>query len=465
MPDISIAPGARVDVLGAPKRPHRSADVTALFGRDIVVDPGVLSDYCFQSPDRRVDDLLHVAAAAGFADRAIRRSASRAWRRRIELRVAVHEPEFWRQPAVVEALAACLDLVTGDVWTFAFSAGRTPLTVTPQAPLELRHGPAVVMPFSDGLDSLAVARLTSLREPASTLILVTTGGKQDVDRAFRLRHLNGRRHRVSFPFTFPKDAAIRLDEPSFRSRGFVFGVAAGVAAHLLEADRVIFGESGQGSLGPWLAPVGNEAPDVRMHPMFTQRITRLLQLVLGRRIEFEHPYLWATKRQTLAWLCSERLADDWWETRSCARDQRHMSLAGRRVQCGICAACLLRRQSLHAADLQDQRDIYMWPDLSAATLAEAAAPGARPSRPNDERQGMCGVLALDDFARLAKGRAGADRVSRAADTMASALGLLVPAVEANLTRLVHRHRDEWASFVAAQGDHSFIARWAKAARC
>jgi hypothetical protein len=424
-----------------------------------------LSEYCFQPFDRRVDDLLHIAAAAGFADRAIRRTASRAWRRHLDLRVSVHEPDFWRQPAIAHALSDCLDLVTGDVWSFTFTGGRVPMVVNPQAPLNLKQGPSVVMPFSDGLDSLAVARLTSLAEPNSTLILVTTGGKQDVDRAFRLRHFNARRHRVSFPFTFPRSGTVRLEESSYRSRGFVFSVAAAAAAHLLEAGRVIFGESGQGSLGPWLAPVGNEAPDVRMHPLFTVRITRLMQLVLGRRIAFDHPYLWMTKGETLARLNAEGLADDWWETRSCARDQRHMSVGGRRAQCGICAACLMRRQSLRAAALHDGRDVYLWHDLSAASLDEAAVAGARSSRLNDERQGMCGVLALDDLARVADGELGPVRLGRAAESIALAVGAASAQIEPKLARLVQAHRSEWSDFVEAQGARSFVTRWTKAARC
>lgn len=51
-----------------------------------------------------------------------------------------------------------------------------------------------------------------------------------------------------------------------------------------------------------------------------------------------------------------------------------MTLRGTKVHCGVCAACLLRRQSLLQAALHDGEQ-YQWPNLRAASLAEAAAEG------------------------------------------------------------------------------------------
>src|SRR5215216_4935768 len=123
---------ARITVAGT-----RNRKSTAAFGRDIIIDPRVLSDYCFQPLGARVDDLLHVAAAVAFADRLVSRRPAYVWRRILELQVAVREPEFWQQPAIRRSLTDCLDRVSGDVWNVSFTGGREPLAVNPQAPLAL----------------------------------------------------------------------------------------------------------------------------------------------------------------------------------------------------------------------------------------------------------------------------------------------------------------------------------------
>lgn len=435
------------------------------FGRDIVINPHVLSEYCFQRLDTRVDDLLHIAAAVAFADRTVARHASYAWRRKIDLTIPVREASFWSQRSNRNQLAECLDRVTGDYWMLDFTGGRKPLVINPQAPLELKSGALSVMPFSDGLDSLAAARLHTADHPNESLVLVTSGSKKDVDRAYRIRGLNGRRHRVAVPFHLPKNKRFPQVEQTYRSRGFVFNVIAAAAAYLLDARRIIIPESGQGCLGPALTPIGNEAPDARMHPVFTHRLGAFLERVLGRTVRFEHPYLWQTKGQTLERLRKESLDLDWWETRSCARDQRHVNLEGQpRIQCGVCAACLLRRQSLRAAGMDERRDMYLWPNLKAARLHDAGTKGARSPRRNDINQAYCAVLASEDLARLGATPESMEALSMVGIELAEARSKGVDETAQNLAQLISKHRVEWGDFVAAQGKNSFIAQWVEMAR-
>jgi 7-cyano-7-deazaguanine synthase in queuosine biosynthesis len=395
----------------------------------------------------------------------VARHHSQAWRRNIELSIPLRERAFWDEN-IKHLLQDCLDLVTGDVWQISFSEGRKPLVVNPQAPLQLKSQSISAMPFSDGLDSLAAARLHAIAYPDDTLVLVTSGSKRDADRAFRIKGLNGRRHRVAVPFHLPKSERFRHIEPTYRSRGFVFNVIVAAAAYLLEARRVIVPESGQGSLGPALAPIGNEAPDMRMHPVFTHRLSVFLERALGRAIQFEHPHLWQTKGQTLERLRKEQLDADWWETRSCARDQRHVRLEGYpRIQCGICAACLLRRQSLRAAGLDAAREPYLWPNLKASRLQDAGAAGARVPRKNDIDQAYCAVLASEDLARFAGNSGSRDTIAMAAVEVAEALNKDINGTMQNIEGLLKRHRDEWHGFVGDQGSGSFVAEWVEMARC
>jgi 7-cyano-7-deazaguanine synthase in queuosine biosynthesis len=208
------------------------------------------------------------------------------------------------------------------------------------------------------------------------LILVTPGRKRHADRQWK-EVGRSRRRQIAVPFELPQDGrGYRLRESSFRSRGFVFQAMAAIAAAQSASDLVIVAESGQGSLGPWLAPVGCEAPDLRCHPSFTSALSVLLKPVLGRTIRFEHTQLWSTKGATLRKLKIDGLAEGWDQTHSCSRQARHQTSRGRRLHCGICPNCVLRRQSALAAGLADPEDPYD----EAATLEQFGSDGFDRSR-------------------------------------------------------------------------------------
>jgi len=441
----------------------RAGVIQCVINHHLAIDPASLSDFCFRDLTPRMDDLILFAASVAFADRSVPRHTSEGWARRLSLVIPVLEPDFWKQSAVSQALSDLLELLTGDLWMLEFRHRRTMTSVTMQSPLSLTHlAPPIVMPFSDGLDSLAGARLTSVDEPDATLILVTAGRRHDVDKPWRERHLSARRYRLVLPFRFlNSESGHKFREDSFRSRAFMYGVMSGIAAHLSGGKRVIFAESGQGSLGPWLAPVGNEALDVRMHPIYTQRLARLLKLVLGTNLTYEHPRLWHSKGETLKELSVRGLADDWFETRSCPRDARHMSRGGTLVQCGVCAGCLLRRQSLFAANLDEQHERYpyFWRNLSATSLASASTYRTRPTRRNDERQAVCGFLSLAQLADLAKLPRNPPHLTTLTRELADALDEDVATVQRKLTGLLATHHEEWTGFVDHQGKDSFLQRW------
>jgi 7-cyano-7-deazaguanine synthase in queuosine biosynthesis len=458
------ARSARIEVLEPGTGLQDDDAIGCEIGRDLTIKAERLGAYCLRELPTRLDDLVLIAGAVAYADRAVPRRVARTWRRGIELVVPAREPDFWGQPAVTKSLTGVLGVLTGDGWAIEFTERRAPLPFERrQTPFPFQGGPAVVMPFSDGLDSLAAARLTAAARPDAGLILVTTGSLPDTDLGWWARHLNGDYHRVSVPFELAqRGSTARLREPSFRSRAFVFGVMAGVAAHLLGAERVIVPESGQGALGPWLTPVGNEAPDLRMHPLYTARLAAFLRSVFGQALRFEHPRLWSTKGETLAELRAAGLDSDWSNTRSCGRDARHVHHHGRRIQCGVCANCLLRRQSVMAAGLDTLRDRYLWHHLAAPSLAGAAA-GPSATTDNDERYAKCGALALEELSRLAASAQPATRW--AAADLSDVLDDDAGEVERKLDRLLAVHRDEWDAFVAAQGPASFLARLRDGARC
>jgi 7-cyano-7-deazaguanine synthase in queuosine biosynthesis len=442
-------PAARV-VLSVNSSPTRPSEIRCTIGRDLIIKPEVLGRYCVKPLDPLIYDLVLIAGAVAFADRVVSRKTSVCWRRELEVVVPTSDPEFWKRAIVLRNLIETLELVTGDLWSLHFTPTRKKAKIDPQASLPFGGLSAAVIPFSDGLDSFATALLTLLHSPKLGLIKVTTGNRPDT--------AGGRRQQqVSIPFSMA-GSRIRLRETTYRSRGFVFGVMAGIAANLLEADRIIVPESGQGALGPWLNPVGNEAPDLRMHPFFTTSLSRFLKSVFDRHIKHEHPQLWKTKGETLRELKDNGLDKDWWRTKSCPR-ARKVILNNKCVPCGVCASCLLRRQSLLAAGLDESKDTYLWANLSAPSLREAADVRARDTVLNDERQAKCGVYDLAALANLIGTDVGDKRITYASGELAAHEGTQEVDAARNLRRLLAAHRDEWRTFIAARKGESFLNRW------
>jgi 7-cyano-7-deazaguanine synthase in queuosine biosynthesis len=371
------------------------------------------------------------------------------------VRVPVNELDRWNDPKLNRMLVSTLDFVTGDIWKISFKPRLSRTIVKPQPPLAMPCEASLVMPFSDGLDSHAVARLVAADNPHTPLILVTTGRHKNCALDPSSAEFNGMIHRIAIPFTLSSQYRnVRYREPSYRSRAFAFGVVAGIAAHQLRANQIYVAESGQGSLGPWLSPVGNESPDVRMHPSFTTRLSAFLNELFGTSLSHVHPRLWYTKGETLKELAQRGIAGEWWRTSSCARDQRYVYLDEKKIQCGVCGGCLLRRQSVHAAGLTSNAEEYLWNDLSAPTLNQATI--GRMAKPNDEHQAQCAVLEMDQFGRIA---CDPEKISFAAEKLSPFVNQDVALVATQLHRLITAHASEWQSFHTSLGPQSFVNQW------
>lgn len=451
-----LHPHARVVGQESSRRSPQDA-IPCVIGRDLQLKPDVLGRYCFKEISSRAEDLIIIAGVIAFADRAVARKTSISWLRQMDVTIPVLEPDFWRQPHVTDELRNLLNLLTGDAWSLHFSTRSQRLEVPGPAPLSLSSNEQpIVMPYSDGMDSFAVSRLLASDYPDVPLLMVTAGSRLDADKERRESRLDGRRWRLAVPFQISQERGVRLREPSYRTRALIYGVMGAIAAQLSGASRIMVSESGQGALGPWLVPVGNEALDIRMHPAYTSQLARFVNLALGIQIGYEHPRLWLTKGQTLRELAERGLAEDWHETRSCARDARHMSYGGTRLQCGVCAACLLRRMSIRSAGLDESLDNYMWQHLSAGSLDDAVIDPGREATKGDRGHAICGALAMVQLAELAE-PTHSTYVHGKAQELAHISGEHIDLVQKRLADLIQQHACEWKEFVEHQGDSSYLA--------
>ena len=449
-------PALAVDVVEAGAMARRGR-LSCELGTNITFNLIDLESYFFAEWNATGYDALLVAAAVEFADKTLRRSTMN-WQREFALRIPVHDPAQWNDKIVCEALNDALAFLTGDLWEISFYQRRRAPERPRQGHFTLQQGTTAVIPFSDGLDSRCVAGLMT-REMGEKLVRIRLGTK-DYDG-----HVPGKRPFVSIPYDV-KAGPRKFVESTARSRGFKFALISGLAAFLSKASQIVVPESGQGALGPSLVVVGQAYEDYRSHPMFTGRMEKFLLALLRHRVRFQFPRLWHTKAETLRKFVDE--CDDgasWAETWSCWQQNRHSSVDHKRRHCGVCAACMLRRLSVHAAGLTERQETYVWENLGALSFAE----GAAASFPEKRKAGtmrqyaIAGALHLDHLASLRTSPASANILGRNAFQLGRALGLAEADARSKLDRLLMQHEQEWKNFVDSLGRFAFLARWAVAA--
>jgi hypothetical protein len=443
----------RVDVLTA-RGNARSGSMPCVLGENITFTTHALESFASKNWSATVYDALVVAAAVEFSDRSKARKAYH-WGRDFDLKIEVHDPSIWSDRKVLLPLIDALNFLTGDNWKIEFVGRPKPAESPRQALLEFPVNAEAVIAYSDGMDSRAVAGLERQRRGAK-LVLVRLGGPDS-----RL----SRTERASRPFrSVPYKVRIAGDneENSARSRGFKFAMVAAIGSYLVDAPTVIIPESGQGALGPALLPVGQAYPDYRNHPAFTVRVQRLIHGLLGHKLSYEFPRLWNTKAETLrAFATQAKDHEEWIGTRSCWQQSRQVSVGEHWRHCGICAACMLRRLSVHAAGLIEPQSNYVWENLGASDFAAGANAEFEASRitPALREYAIAGVLHLDHLAALRLSDEYGLVKGRFIHELAQALGQPPGEITQNMDGLLGQHEREWLAFVQSIGEQSFINAW------
>ena len=423
-------------------------------GQQLQFNVDTLQSYCFAAWETVIFDAFVVSAAVEFCDREFKRPSS-SWGRQIHLRIPVHEPERWNANGVLTALSDTLNFLTGDEWFLEFRGRREPVDRPAQGRFSFPSNARAVIPFSEGLDSLSVAALES-RKSNDELVHVRVGPK-----SMEAESAGPRRSFAAVPYRVVSNKK-NFRENSARARGFKFTLVSGIAAYLAKIDTVILPESGQGALGSALAAVGQGYPDYRNHPAFTSRMVKLAHSLLQYRLSYSFPRLWYTKGETLR-AYFELTKDDrrWLKSRSCWQSQRQTGINGDWRQCGVCAACMLRRMSVHAAGLSEPKAGYVWEDLQAAAFETGVAPGFTNITAAQREYAIAGVLHMDHLADAARSSAHARTVHRNAFLVGRCLGEAPGEVEVKIRRLLTRHEQEWASFLDSLGPESFIRHWSR----
>ena len=426
--------------------------------KHLIFDARGLESYLFAKWEPLVYDALLLAAAAEFCDR-LRQRSSLVWAREIHLRLPVFGVEQWKTARIQAALIDALNFVTGDRWSIDFRARRSKAPQLQHSELDLSGHVRAVIPFSKGLDSWAVAALEDNRCRGLLRVRLVRAAPSTPASGHRLpfTHIP---YRVQFH-------GYRDRESSCRSRGFKFALISGIAAYLAKVAEVIVPESGQGSVGPALVVTGHAAPDLRTHPRFTAKMEHLIFELFGHRVRYCFPRLWYSKGETLRAAATVVTGSTGWSaTWSCWQSQRHASVRGVQRQCGICAACQLRRLSIHSAGLSEPKDTCVWEDLQAQQFGAGASPGFARVRERGalKKHGIAGTAFLAELAALSASPARTEMLRRNASLIGPIIGISQLDAERNQRELLSRHRTEWDDFVRWAGPQSFLAHWARAAQ-
>lgn len=408
-----------------------------------------LESYSFSRWSSLIFDGMVVAAAIELGDRVVRRP-SHGWRRNISLHIPVHDPNHWSSAEILGALHEAVGFLTGDKWQITFKKRTSEAPPLKQAPLDFDFKASAILAYSEGMDSLAVAGIVA-DKVGQRLIRVRLGS--DLPKSQRKRQPFAA---VPYQIRIPcKDK-----EATARNRGFKFAMISAIAAYLSDAEEIVIPESGQGAIGPALIPVGHAYPDFRNHPLFTRRMESFVSKLFGRPFKYTFPRLWHTKGETLKEYVAITGGMAWRDTKSCWRSSQWSSVDGHWRQCGVCAACMLRRLSIHAAGLNDDPENYICENLSASTLAEAVAPSFTKLSRAYEQYAIAGALHLDHLADMSDIMA-RPVVQRHARLFSTALGLTADEASAKLAALLERHALEWKRYLDSLGAHSFVKKWVR----
>ncbi len=438
---------------GARRDESRSGVKFAQIGREIKFDPSVLDTYHYDGWAPVHHDLLVVCAAVEFADRRCYRRIAQ-WTRNLSLTIPVIDLEVWQRQEVRASLRSVLRQLTGDEWNFTFvQANNAVANGNFQRALPFASNKQFAIAYSNGLDSLCVS---GLHEKNDNAIRVRVTAIKD-------RVKSGERPFDRIPFRVcPKPSC----ESSVRSRGFKFSAVTAIVAHLSRIKKVVVPESGQGVFGPVLLPLHNIYADYRNHPVFFRKMEQFIYTLLDYSVAYEQPRLWYTKGQTIAAYLTEtgRSPESIIETRSCWQQRWNCRFGGKLRQCGLCAACLLRRMSMHTAGITEPDDTYTISDLTVASF-DAAVP--KRSDLNLKRTmmidyGNIGARHLKQLADLTS--LPETELKPKAFEIGRAIGATEQQTLKNLRKLLAQHAEEWQSFLRAQGKESFINHWIRGGR-
>jgi 7-cyano-7-deazaguanine synthase in queuosine biosynthesis len=319
------------------------------------------------SPDPIALDFLVVAGTCYVVDKATaRKSASDAWTRDLSVSFPVSDPKRWEK--VASRLDTALSFLSGDVWRTKFRKSPCQLFVAPKTrkkkaltPGEPESFDAVTL-FSGGMDSL-IGTINYLKQNSSNRVMLighydAPGPKSQQEDLYQRmsERFPGRTKLVQVRVA---QRPTKNTESSLRSRSIVFFGLGMYAAREIGTEIPLFApENGMIALNLPLTPSRSGSCSTRtMHPFYLDTLRSIFN-ELGLKNGLINPLALKTKGECVT-QCGdlELLSSLTPRTVSCSHASRRQDWKRKKAtNCGYCVPCLLRRASLHAAQLDSGKD-------------------------------------------------------------------------------------------------------------
>jgi 7-cyano-7-deazaguanine synthase in queuosine biosynthesis len=335
-----------------------------------------------EQASQRSIDLINIAAGVYAMDRLQKRARDESNEARDEsnegcvrvFRVCFHvsDYEFWVREDIIDKVSELLHFLTGDSWLITFFRQAKPHRASSvQRAIEL---PSLTYPkrlalYSGGLDS-AAGLAVRLLESQQNYLLLTVGHQSTIrrncmDQIKMLRGLLPQAPVIQhawFIVHLENGPAFRMrnQESSQRARSFLFCAAAGILALACGIDRIELFENGVGSINfPLVEGALIDGFATRgAHPGFMDKMSYLLSSIYEKSLLFELPFLDWTKSEMVARLVNTPHLTQWAQ-RSCSCIHTSLRVPGKR-HCGICAACIERRQAFRGAGVFEECSDYQY---------------------------------------------------------------------------------------------------------
>lgn len=338
-----------------------------------------------QVPPRWID-LIRVAASIYFADRLIRRGSKQKPEssRRILLEVTVSDAGFWNSSDVHGLIQVVTEFLSGDHWELTFRQADVfgkPVHWLLDKGQRQSVTPSVCL-YSGGLDS-AAGLVELLSTDANEPVVAVTVHHQphqprltqsQFDLVNRTLRFDWRPLLVPVAINWASGLDRSCEENTQRCRSNLFTAVGAIAAACSGASSVDIFESGVGAFNvPPMAGMLGWKSTKGCHPYFLSKMNDLASLVIGREVKFNLRNMQKTKADMVAELARIGCGQIVQHTVSCSSYPLRESGA---KQCGVCAACLLRRQSILAAGCTEPLNTYKY-DVFGDTRAANAVPESK----------------------------------------------------------------------------------------
>ncbi len=353
-------------------------------GDEFRCDLDALSTFCLNEPPARLVDFLRIASSIYVADRLVKRCPKQSVKkpsRTIGMKIGVLDPDFWNSSEVRDTIHEALDFVSGDFWDVEFVADKTPFSRRGRLLPDPYEGQSpLICLYSGGLDSVAGLAARIMQSPGRPVIPVTVWHQPRQRHLVREQlKLFGTRSNAAIDSLIVKIAMMwssklhrSSEERSQRCRSFLFATFGAVAAIMHGQQVIEVFESGTGAINlPLMSGMIGAKSTKSVHPKFLRLMSRLASLIAGSDVEFCLPFHAQTKGELVRNLCGNGFEQLVNLSASCVHfPQRHC----KQKQCGVCPACIFRRQALASAGFTEPEDTYEYDFLGSPHAANNIAP-------------------------------------------------------------------------------------------